>query len=343
MIAASLAGHLVHDLRAPDDPSRPSPNRPWRLDPVPLVLDGAGVRRAGRRRDGSGMQAMEVLLADLYGPAPAVREGWVPAEALASSERYRLAAVGAPPPPRWLTTYAVDVVAAAPTGRGASSRTSPTRRPASATRCSTGRSWRGVAAELLGPEGTGDLASISGFPAELRHALATLTAARSPRIVLFTGGVDDAGVRRALGAGPAARVPPRRAARPRRAAGPAVAAHARRPRPDRRRLPPPVRRRARPDRGQRHRQRRRARARAGRRPRAASCSPTPTASGVLEDPALAPFWPAAVEGLTGTSLTLGDARDASDELAAVPAFRRRPGRQPPTSSSACTPSPDPTA
>ena len=56
---------------------------------------------------------MEVLLADLYGPRRAVREGWVPAEALASSERYRLAAVGAPPPPRWLTTYAVDVVALA--------------------------------------------------------------------------------------------------------------------------------------------------------------------------------------------------------------------------------------
>ena len=103
----------------------------------------------------------------------------MPAEALASSERYRLAAVGAPPPPRWLTTYAVDVVALAdgswrivqdltdtPTGIGY----------ALLDRSVMAR----VAAELLGPEGAGDVASISGFPAELRHALATITAVAQP-------------------------------------------------------------------------------------------------------------------------------------------------------------------
>ncbi|MET0326642.1 MAG: circularly permuted type 2 ATP-grasp protein [Ilumatobacteraceae bacterium] len=192
VIAASLAGHLVHDLRsAPGSTSPgPPPNRPWRLDPVPLVLDGPvfdGLAAAVGQR----LEAMEALLADLYGPRRSVREGWVPAEALASSEQYRLAAVGAPPPPRWLTTYAVDVVALAdgswrivqdladtPTGIGY----------ALLDRSVMAR----VAAELLGPEGAGDLASISAFPSELRHALATLTAAPSPRIVLFSGGVDDA-------------------------------------------------------------------------------------------------------------------------------------------------------
>ena len=97
VIAASLAGHLVH--RAPEDDARPAANGPWRLDPVPLVLDGAvfdSLAAAVVER----MQAMEVLLADLYGSRRAVREGWVPAEALASSTRYRVAAVGAPQPPR---------------------------------------------------------------------------------------------------------------------------------------------------------------------------------------------------------------------------------------------------
>ena len=107
---------------------------------------------------------MEALLGDLYGPRLAVREGWVPGEALASSHRYRSSAVGAPPPPRWLTSYALDVVALAdgswrvvrdltdtPTGIGY----------ALLDRSVMGR----VAAEVLGPDGTGDLASISGFPA----------------------------------------------------------------------------------------------------------------------------------------------------------------------------------
>ena len=42
--------------------------------------------------------------------------------------------------------------------------------------------------------------------------------------------------------------------------------------------------------------------------------------GVLEDPSLAPFWPVAVEGLTGTRLDL-PLLAADDELATVPAFR----------------------
>ena len=65
-------------------------------------------------------------------------------------------------------------------------------------------------------------------------------------------------------------------------------------------------------------------------------------SSVLEDPALAPFWPVAVEGLTGATLTLGSVRARC--RTSPPCRRSGPVRSsPPTSSSACTPSPGPTA
>lgn len=183
LISASGAAHLVHEV------AREAKNRPWRIDPVPLILPGATfdiLADAVAER----LHGMEELLADLYGPRRVVREGLVPAEALSSSRRYRLSAVGTPSPRRWLTTYAVDVVALAdgswrvvqdladtPTGVGY----------ALLDRSVMGR----VAAELLGPGAADDLASISGFPAELRHCLASTTGVSSPRIVVFTGGVDE--------------------------------------------------------------------------------------------------------------------------------------------------------
>jgi uncharacterized alpha-E superfamily protein len=98
--------------------------------------------------------------------------------------------VGAPAPRRWLTTYAVDVLALAdgswrivqdltdtPTGVGY----------ALLDRSVMAR----VAMTVLGEEEVADIASISGFPAELRHALAGLTDAASPRMVLYSGGVGD--------------------------------------------------------------------------------------------------------------------------------------------------------
>jgi uncharacterized circularly permuted ATP-grasp superfamily protein/uncharacterized alpha-E superfamily protein len=186
MIAASLAGHLVHEL--PDAEGRRA-DRPWRLDPVPLILDG-GTFGALAAAITERLVGMEALLADLYGPRRAVKDGWVPAEVLASSPRYRLAAVGTPPPVRWLTSYAVDVLRLAdgswrvvrdladtPTGVGY----------AMIDRAVMAR----VAAELLGPQGAGDLASISGFPSELRHALAGASRVSSPRIVVFSGGISD--------------------------------------------------------------------------------------------------------------------------------------------------------
>lgn len=188
VIAASGAGHLVHEMAAR---SGEFGGRPWRIDPVPFVIDGLAfddLARSVARR----MSAIEAILADLYGQRTLVREGVVAAEALSSSSHYRIASVGTPAPRRWLTTYAADVVALAdgtwrlvqdltdaPTGIGYAllDRSAMLR----------------VADEILGSEGFGELATLSGFPAELRHALTTNTLVTSPRIVLYTGGVDHPG------------------------------------------------------------------------------------------------------------------------------------------------------
>lgn len=191
VIAASGAGHLVHEMHVTPDEAG---SRPWRIDPIPVVLDGPTFDRlaAGVRER---VAAFERVLADLYGPRQLVRDGIVPGEALSASPRYRVGVVGAPAPTRWLTTFATDVVLLsdgtwrvvqdltdAPTGLGYAllDRSAMLR----------------VAEEFLDPADTGApvaVASLSGVAAELRHALATTTAASSPRIVLYSGGVDHPG------------------------------------------------------------------------------------------------------------------------------------------------------
>ena len=135
-------------------------------------------------------------------------------------------------PPRWLTRYAVDVVGW-PTGRDTSCRTSRTRRPGVGYALSTGRRCS-RRRRVVGAEGMGDLASISGFP---RAApCAGVDTRGQPAVVLFSGGVDEpatSSTRRSPGcsASTSSRRPTSWSA------GPAVAADARRARPDRRRLP----------------------------------------------------------------------------------------------------------
>jgi uncharacterized circularly permuted ATP-grasp superfamily protein/uncharacterized alpha-E superfamily protein len=186
LLVAEGAGHLVHDLpvRA-DGRAATVASRPWRLDPIPVVIDtetfqwlsSAVIER---------MEALEEVLRDLYGARQLLRDGVVPADVLHSSDRYRLAAIGSTHPARWLTTYAVDLVrdadggwrvvqdfADAPPGvgyalldRSVMSRTS---------------------AELLASAG---IASLARFPGQLRRALAASSPVPSPRTVLFSGGID---------------------------------------------------------------------------------------------------------------------------------------------------------
>ena len=92
LIGASLAGHLVHDLPGAD--GAPARDRPWRLDPVPLVLDGEvfdGLAAAVPSR----LRGMEALLGDLYGPASRSRPAGCP-----RSSCRRRRATGSPPSAR---------------------------------------------------------------------------------------------------------------------------------------------------------------------------------------------------------------------------------------------------
>src|SRR5690606_22163788 len=103
LLEADGAGHLVHDLPVRSDGrSAAIESRPWRVDPIPVVLDAATYRwlsLAVAER----MEALEAVVADLYGERTLVQERIVPAEALAVTDRYRVNAVGAQPT-RWLTT-----------------------------------------------------------------------------------------------------------------------------------------------------------------------------------------------------------------------------------------------
>ena len=186
LLAAEGAGHLVHDLpvRA-DGRAAGIESRPWRLDPLPVVLDASTFRwlsLAVAER----MAALDAVLDDLYGARSLVGERVVPPEVLASSDRYRLSAIGSAPP-RWLSTYAVDVVLAAdgswtvvqdltdaPPGLGY----------ALLDRSVMSRVWPDVMARA-------DIASLARFPGSVRRALATTSGAASPRTVLFSGGLDD--------------------------------------------------------------------------------------------------------------------------------------------------------
>lgn len=186
LLVAEGAGHLVHDLPVRADGREAGlASRPWRLDPIPFVVDtptfqwlaAAVVER---------MASLEVVLGDLYGPRHLVRDGIVPSEQLHGTHRYRIAVVDAPAPPRWLTTYAVDLLRTrdgvwkvvqdlvdAPPGLGYS-----------LLDCSV---MARVAADVHGRSG---VASLARYPSLLRRALASSSDAESPRTVLFTGGID---------------------------------------------------------------------------------------------------------------------------------------------------------
>lgn len=185
LLAAEGAGHLVHDLpvRA-DGRTAALESRPWRLDPIPLVLD-SGVHGWLSSMVIERVGALEALLRDLHGDRELIRSGVVPAEVLHGSGRYRSDAVGTSPR-RWLTTYAVDLLQTAdgvwhivgdltdaPVGLGYAlldrsvlSRTVP---------------------HLISSHG---VSTLGRFPTAMRRALASSSGEESPRTVVFSGGID---------------------------------------------------------------------------------------------------------------------------------------------------------
>jgi uncharacterized circularly permuted ATP-grasp superfamily protein/uncharacterized alpha-E superfamily protein len=186
LLVAEGAGHVVHDLPLRSDGRTVSlESRPWRLDPVPYVIERAEfewLEAAIVDR----MAACEAILTDLYGERRLVAERVLPPDVLWATPRYRLAAVGNLPK-RWLTTYAIDVV------RDVSGR------------------WHAVQELTDAPPGLGyalmnraALDRVDGHrdgppprtlgPAlvALRRGLADATEAYGPRVVTFTGGIDHA-------------------------------------------------------------------------------------------------------------------------------------------------------
>jgi uncharacterized circularly permuted ATP-grasp superfamily protein/uncharacterized alpha-E superfamily protein len=91
-------------------------DRPWELDPIPLVLDAAEwetMRTALAQR----ARLLDAILADVYGPQRLLREDLLPAELVFAHPTYLRPCRGLrPPQASWIQLYAADL-ARAPTGR----------------------------------------------------------------------------------------------------------------------------------------------------------------------------------------------------------------------------------
>ncbi len=192
LLDAQGTGHLVHEISlAPDRHGvtavARSVSHPWRLDPVPLVIEAPEFRRLA---DGATqrMRALAALLVDLHGPRRLVTEGVLPAPLLHSIAGYRPVSEHAPAGP-WLVHYALDVVRDAagvwhvvqdltdsPTGLGYSLLN------------------RTVLARVV-PDGlrTLGVAAVNDHADTLRRALTAAAPAglRSPRAVVLTAGPAD--------------------------------------------------------------------------------------------------------------------------------------------------------
>ena len=197
LLDAEGTGHLVHELAlAPErsgtdrhgvSAAARSVSRPWRLDSIPFVLDGAEFQRlaAGAVQR---MRALEAILNDCYGARTLVGEGVLPPPLLDSLARLR-PVTGATLPRSWLVHYSLDVV------RDAAGRWHVVRDSTDAPR---GLGYalldRSVLARVV-PEGLRSLgvAPIQDHADTLRRALigAAPAGRTSPRSVVLTAGPGD--------------------------------------------------------------------------------------------------------------------------------------------------------
>jgi uncharacterized circularly permuted ATP-grasp superfamily protein/uncharacterized alpha-E superfamily protein len=180
LLEAEGAGHLVHTEPGALD------SRPWRLDPVPFVLDAVEHERlaAGVVQR---IRVLEALVADAYGERRFVREGIVPGPVLFGCPGFQLGAAPPREPGRWIVSYAVDLVRLAD---------GSWRVGRDLTDAPSGLGYtlidRTVLARLL-PDvyrAVGALA-ISDHAVRLRRALVAQAPAgrESPRTVVLTGGL----------------------------------------------------------------------------------------------------------------------------------------------------------
>lgn len=187
LLMAEGAGHVVHDLPVRSDGrSVALASRPWRLDPIPYHVDAGEflwLEEAVRRR----MTMIEALLDDLYGERRIVTDGLIDPAVLWSSNRYRLAAVGASErrrQRRWLSMYAVDVVRTADGVWFAI---------ADHTDAPSGIGYALLDRAVLAQVSGGELTSarrLSGMLAVMRRAFADTTEKVGPRVTVFSGGID---------------------------------------------------------------------------------------------------------------------------------------------------------
>jgi uncharacterized circularly permuted ATP-grasp superfamily protein/uncharacterized alpha-E superfamily protein len=192
LLAAEGAGHIVHDLPVRTDGRLVAlESRPWRLDPVPLVIDGDEFVALA---DGAiaRMRMLEAILDDVYGARSLLRDAVIDPATLWGSPKYRLAAFETRPHRRWMTNYAVDVIrdvdgrwrvirdiTDAPSGVGY----------ALLGRAVSSRVHRDLISRL--PVGRA-LRSLDPFADRLRDGLADVAPTKNPRIVVLSGGVDHA-------------------------------------------------------------------------------------------------------------------------------------------------------
>ncbi|MFN3254982.1 MAG: circularly permuted type 2 ATP-grasp protein [Ilumatobacter sp.] len=187
LLMAEGAGHIVHDLPVRSDGrSVGLASRPWRLDPMPYVIESADfgwIEEAITRR----MRMHEALLDDLYGDRGLVAEGVIDPAVLWSSAGYRLAAVGATErrhQHRWLSRYSIDLVR---TVDGAwHAIADHTDAPVGLGYCLLDR---GVMTQVV-DVGSTPPRPVDGALGLVRRSLIDSTSIDGPRVVMLTSGID---------------------------------------------------------------------------------------------------------------------------------------------------------
>jgi uncharacterized circularly permuted ATP-grasp superfamily protein/uncharacterized alpha-E superfamily protein len=155
-------------------------DRPWQLDPLPLLIDGQEWRdlAAGLKQRA---ELLNALLADLYGPQSLIARGVVPAELAFGHPNFLWAAHGTRPlADTWLHIYAADL-ARAPDGRWwvLSDRTQTPSGPGYAleNRAIISRVLPGLVNEL-------SARPLTGFFNRLRESLARFVDDGSPPLIV---------------------------------------------------------------------------------------------------------------------------------------------------------------